>query len=372
MSGERATTARTNGATDAEIAAAAIAALPMASRVALHELWHDSDDDPLAALAALRTDEAGERWAGAATRLDVDRAAVVMERRGTRVFLPRDADWPIPADCPDPPALLFAEGEQFEALLRPGVSIVGTRAATPHGLADAHDLASQVTRAGYTVVSGLAIGIDAAAHRGAIDGCGCTIGVVATGLDVVYPRRHIDLFAQVRAHGVIVGEYPFGTPPERWRFPARNRLIAALGEACVVVEAKAQGGALSTAGHAMRIGRALLAMPGSRRNASATGTNELIRDGAQPLLEPRDLFVALGLRAGAARPAGATDGFAKPLAVPLSDDAMRVLRACDGDAATIDELLSRTSLDTAAVSAALRELERVGAITRRSGRIWPA
>src|SRR3954466_11122772 len=118
-----------------------------------------------------------------------------MARRGTRVLLPHDADWPMPADCPDPPAILFAEGDGFEALLRPGVSIVGTRAATPHGVADAHQLAGQGVRAGYTVVSGLAFGIDGAAHRGAIEGGGLTVGVVATGLDVVYPRRHAELFA---------------------------------------------------------------------------------------------------------------------------------------------------------------------------------
>ncbi|HEY3831935.1 MAG TPA: DNA-processing protein DprA [Acidimicrobiia bacterium] len=362
-----------NTPTDAEIAAAALATAPMGSRAALHRLW-ERCGDPLVALDAVRNDDAGEEWRGAAALLHIDRVERTMTRRRTRVLLPHDADWPLPADCPEPPAILFAEGDAFEALLRPGVSIVGTRTATPNGEADAHDLAAQVVRAGYTVVSGLAIGIDAAAHRGALDGGGCTVGVVATGLDVVYPRRHVDLFAQVRAHGVVLGEYPFGTPPERWRFPSRNRLIAALGEACVVVEAKAQGGALSTAGHAMQIGRALLAMPGSRRNAAAAGTNELIRDGAQPLLEPRDLFVALGLRAaGASDSSDDAEGrFARPAAVAMSLDAATVVQACHGEATTIDQLLSRTGLSTAVVSAALRELERVGAVSRRSGRIWPA
>jgi DNA processing protein len=147
-------------------------------------------------------------------------------------------------------------------------------------------------------------------------------------------------------------------------------LIAALGEACVVVEAKAKGGALSTAAHAMKIGRALLAVPGSRRNAAATGTNELIRDGAQPLLEPRDVFVALGLRAEGL-PSERAGAATRAAVVPLSGDAQRVIAACHGEAATIDQLLSRTRLETAAVSAALRELERIGAIERRGGRIWP-
>jgi DNA processing protein len=343
----------------------------MASRTALRALWDAHDHDPLVALDALQRDAGGARWVGASERLcgaRIERVAATMARRRTRALLPHEGDWPLPADCPDPPGVLFAEGDGFEALLRPAVSIVGTRAATPHGLADAHDLGAKVVRAGYTVVSGLAIGIDAAAHRGALDGGGLTVGVVATGLDVVYPRRHAELFAQVRAHGLVLGEYPFGTPAERWRFPARNRLIAALGQACVVVEAKAQGGALSTAGHAMKIGRALLAVPGSRRNASAAGTNELIRDGAQPLLDARDLFVALGLRAEGAREAAEVAGVA---AVPLSSDAKAVLHACHGEAATIDQLLSRTGISTTAVSAALRELERVGGVTRHGGRIWP-
>jgi DNA processing protein len=359
---------RQPSATDAEIAAATIATLPMASRIGLHALWAAHGGDAIAALDAVRRNDAGEQWRGAAAHLRVEPVAATMTRRRTRVFLPHDDDWPMPPDCPEPPAILFAEGDCFEALHRPAVSIVGTRAATPHGLTDAHDLAAQIVRAGYTVVSGLAIGIDGAAHRGAIDGGGCTVGVVATGLDVVYPRRHVDLFAKVRANGVVLGEYPFGTPPEQWRFPTRNRLIAALGEACVVIEAKAQGGALSTAGHAMRIGRALLAVPGSRRNAAAAGTNELIRDGATPLLEPRDLFVALGLRAE-----GRGDGrFPRPAAVAMSDEAVQVLAACDGEPATVDQLVSRTGFGIAAVSAALRELERVGAITRSGGRIWPA
>ncbi len=360
--------ARSVGACDAEIAAAVLATLPAASRTHLLALWRSFDNDPVAALAAVHAGEAGEHWLGPraqwSDRIAPERVAAIMTRRGTRVLLPHDPDWPIPADCPDPPAILFAEGDAFEALLRPAVSIVGTRAASPHGLSDARELGAHVAAAGYTVVSGLAIGIDGAAHRGAIAGGGCTVGVVATGLDITYPRRHTDLFAQVRAHGVVIGESPFGTPPEQWRFPQRNRIIAALGEACVVVEAKATGGALSTAGHAMRIGRALLAVPGSRRNPAATGANELIRDGALPLLEPRDLFVALGLRAEGAR-------FSTAKSVPLSVAATTVRGAFGGDAATIDQLVSRTGLALSELSAALRELERVGFVTRAGGRVWP-
>jgi DNA processing protein len=135
------------------------------------------------------------------------------------------------------PLVLLGEGERPDAFAAPRVAIVGTRAATPIGLDDSYELAATLARAGITIISGLAIGIDAAAHEGALAAGGLTVGVVATGLDVVYPRRHTTLFARVRKHGVIVGEHDFGVHPLAWRFPIRNRIIAALADAVVVVEA---------------------------------------------------------------------------------------------------------------------------------------
>jgi DNA processing protein len=359
-----------SGPSDREVAAAALASLPGATASRLRALWK-RHGTPQHAMEAVRKGQAcdllpklgtGNKWP---RRADPDVISAQLQRRSTRVMVPDDVDWPIDdALLRQPPGILFVEGERFEALHRPKISIVGTRAASPHGIADARDIAHAAASAGYTIVSGLALGIDGAAHRGAINAHGLTVGVIATGSDVVYPRRHANLFARVRAEGLIIGEYPFGTQPETWRFPVRNRIIAALGMALVVVEAKSKGGALSTVEHALRAGRDILAVPGSRRNPAAAGTNALLRDGAIALLEPRDLFVALGR-------AGEHTGWSGVAGVPLSTTARRVATAFAGDAATLDDLVGRTGLAVAEVAGALRELERVGHVTRQRGLLWP-
>jgi DNA processing protein len=354
--------------TECEVAAAWLAEQPGATTRRLQR-WFAAHNGPLGAADALSREPAA-RGAARVTRTR-DTVRTRMQRRGTRVLLAGDPDWPF-HDVPaaDQPALLFAEGDGFEALTRPAVSIVGTRAATPHGLADAREIAAAAARAGYVVVSGLAIGIDTAAHEGALAAGGLTIGVVATGLDVVYPRRNAALFDAVRASGLVVGEYGFGTPPEKWRFPVRNRIIAALGAVTVVVEAKARGGALVTARLAMELSRDVLAVPGSRRNGSAAGTNALLRDGAHVLTEPADLFVALG-RSDAASGAAGRYAPDRLVAVPLSAAAAAVLDACGGEGCTLDEVVTRSALPAATVAGAIRELERVARIQRVRGLLWP-
>ncbi|MEY4008230.1 MAG: hypothetical protein RLZZ467_1297, partial [Gemmatimonadota bacterium] len=297
-----------------DAAVAALIALPHMTPPRLHRALR-TWADPAAAIAALARGEAGAVL-DAEPRLDADRraaiaaawrgvdptaAAAILTRRGTRVRTCLDHDWPIDDEAPDLPAALLVEGDRPDAFDRPRVAIVGTRAATPAGLTDARELGRVLTEAGITVVSGLAIGIDGAAHTGAIDANGPTIGVVATGLDVVYPRRHVALTASVHAHGLVVTEHPHGTGPRPERFPVRNRIIAALADVVVVVEAAARGGALSTAAAALRLGRPVFAQPGSRRNPVAAGTNALIADGAHPLLDPTDVVVAVGMTAGARR-----------------------------------------------------------------------
>lgn len=277
-----------------------------------------------------------------------------------------DADW-LDAMCGARlPRVLYGEGERHDAFDAPRVAIVGTRAATPMGLADAHELGVFCARAGITVVSGLAIGIDAAAHQGALDGGGLTVGVVATGLDVVYPRRHERLFARVRAGGMIVGEHPYGTQPLPWRFPVRNRIIAALAHAVIVVEAARNGGALHTAKYGLEYGRHVYALPGSRRNAVAEGCNRLIADGAKPLLDPSDVLFAIG------RGGTLPGGWAPPRRAPADGDQRSVLRALGGDGATIDELERRCALPRERLGAALRALERSRLLVRRRGMWWPA
>jgi DNA processing protein len=246
------------------------------------------------------------------------------------------------------------------------VAIVGTRAASPHGLADARELGAFLAAAGISVVSGLAIGIDGAAHTGALDAGGGVIGVVATGLDIAYPRRHIVLHRRVRESGLLVGENWLGTPPIRARFPVRNRIIAALADVVVVVEATISGGARITAERALDYGRPVLVMPGSRRNPAAAGCNALLADGAQPLLEPADVLLSIGLTPGGRR------DWAPPARPAATGDAAVLERALAGEAAHPDQLAARTGLPPESVAMAVEELVRLGRAQLDRGFVWPA
>lgn len=297
-------------------------------------------------------------------RLDLDRVARVLARRGTHVLLATEPEYPFADPVPSRPAVLLAEGRRLDAFDAPRVAIVGTRAASPHGLHDAFELGAFLARSGCTIVSGMAIGVDAAAHEGALDAGGRVVGVIATGLDIVYPRRHHVLFERAKAHGCLVTESAFATLPEPGRFPVRNRIIAGVADAVVVVEATIKGGARITAERAFEYGRPVLVMPGSRRNAAAAGCNALLADGAHPLLDPSDVLVALGMTPGARR------GWARR--PRLQRDARRCLQACGGEPATIDQLASRTGLDPGALAQAVAECERVGALRRERGFLWPS
>jgi DNA processing protein len=311
--------------------------------------------DDLAARAEL-----ARRWQRAATG---DQIPALLARRNTRVYVAGRSGWPIPDDVPGRPSVLLAEGDEPSVFTGGRVAVVGTRAATPHGLADAREVGAVLARAGVAVVSGLAIGIDAAAHEGALDAGGAVVGVVATGLDVVYPRRHVELFRRVRGSGLVVSELGYGVQPRPGAFPVRNRIIALLADVVVVVEATLRGGARITAERAMEYGRPVLAMPGSRRNPAAEGTNALIADGAHPLLDPSDVLLALGLTPGVRR---------APRARPArGSDAAQVLAACGGEPATFDQLASRTGLGADAVAVAVRALERSGWMERAQGLCWP-
>jgi DNA processing protein len=310
------------------------------------------------------------------------RQAVVSQvlRRRTTVLAVDDDEFPIPDDIPGCPSVLFLEGKRPEVLRAPRVAVVGTRAASVHGLTDAWELGAFLGAAGISVISGLAIGIDGAAHHGALQAAEAAeqrgeppvagpVGVVATGLDVVYPRRHRVLFERVRRYGVLLGEQPFGVTPERGRFPVRNRIIAALADVVVVVEATLNGGSRITAERALDYGRPVLAMPGSRRNPAAAGCNALLADGAQPLLDPSDVLVALGLTPGARRLwSTAPDAAKRP---PASTAAQAILKALAGEAAHPDQLASRTGLDPGQVALAVEELVALGRATRDRGFVWP-
>jgi DNA processing protein len=306
--------------------------------------------------------------------------AIRAARRGTVVMTPNDPRFPIADGLPHAPKVLFLEGDRLEVLRAPRVAVVGTRAASVHGLTDAWELGAFLGAAGISVVSGLAIGIDGAVHHGALQaaeaaekrgepGAAGPVGVVATGLDVVYPRRHRVLFERVRRYGVLLGEQPFGVTPERGRFPVRNRIIAALADVVVVVEATITGGSRITAERALDYGRPVLAMPGSRRNPAAAGCNALLADGAQPLLDPSDVLIALGLTPGAQHLWATAPAATKR--APASTAAEAVLKALAGEAAHPDQLASRTGLDPGQVALAIEELVALGRATRDRGFVWP-
>ena len=362
-----------------DAAALALVSLPHMSPGRLRSLL-EHFGSPSAAVEAVQTgraaviaDDAGTATNAArrraATRawrreLDIEVAARQLEQRGTMVWIAGDDAHPIADEVPDRPAVLLAEGARPDVLSCPRAAVVGTRAASPHGLADARELGAHLADAGVTVISGMAIGIDGMAHEGALDAGGGVVGVVATGLHVEYPRRHASLYRRVRASGVVVGEHPFGVGPHQARFPVRNRIIAGLADVVVVVEATLRGGARITAQYALDYGRTVLAVPGSRRNPAAAGTNALIADGAHPLLDWSDVTVALGLTA-------ASRAHEAPDRAPPSANGAAVLRVLAGDAATPDQLASRAHLSPEQVARSILELERAGWVTRERGAVWP-
>jgi DNA processing protein len=384
-SGAAATTITVAAATTNTVAAATLASLRGASPTRLHALL-EHFGTPAQALDAVRSGRAAEaltdddrrdllarRWAGAA---DPHSIAARLQRRGTRVYTTGERDFPIDPCLPQAPAVLFAEGDRPEVLDRPRVAVVGTRAATPPGLADARAIGRYLAEQGITVVSGMAIGIDAAAHEGALEVGGGVIGVVATGLDIVYPRRHESLFDRVRRHGLVLGEHGFGVPPTKARFPVRNRIIAALCDATVVVEATATGGARITADLALKYNREVLAMPGSRRNPAAAGCNALISDGAHSLLDPSDVLLVLSRHSPAS--AYALEAAGDPAragwdgsTVGLGRHARRLHAEMAGEPATLDELVNRSGLTVGEVAGLIRELERAGRVRRARGLLWP-
>ncbi len=258
----------------------------------------------------------------------------------------------------DPPIVLWHQGE-FACLDQPGVAIVGSRRATPTGLAIARKLARGVAEAGFVVVSGLARGIDAAAHQGALDGSGRTIAVLGSGGDVIYPSEHLTLADRIRAAGAIVTEFPPGAPPLQHHFPLRNRIISGLCRAVVVIEASDRSGSLITARMALEQGRDVLAVPGNVASGQYSGCHSLIKDGA-PLVETvRDVLCALGVSSPADP---ARENSRRTCEMSRLEAAMAI-----GEPYSIDELAARSGLETPALLAELGALEIAGRIGRVPG-----
>ena len=300
----------------------------------------------------------GAQWAAHAQRTDVGLVWSQHRRAGVTVAVLGSPGYPglLEAD-PAPPVALLRAGAPVSPEDR-RVAIVGTRRCTPTGREIATELGQALADAGVRVISGLALGIDGAAHQGALQVAGSApIGVVAGGFDRPYPARHQVLWNQVMARGTLLSEWPLGTRSEGWRFPARNRIIAGLAEAVVVVESRETGGSIVTAEEALRRGVPVLAMPGSIRNPAAAGTNRLISEGATPVCGVDDVFDLLQLarRSGpAARPPPGPGGSA-------------VLAALGWEPTTLGALATRTHLDPAEISVALAHLELDGWVSGGGG-----
>ena len=257
----------------------------------------------------------------------------------------------------DPPPALYLRGSgDPELLSRRAVAVVGARSCSPYGAQVARMLGSELGAAGLVVVSGLARGIDGEAHRGALDGGGTTVGVLGCGIDRDYPAANAALSRRMEEGGLVVSEYEPGVEPAPWRFPARNRIIAGLCEAVVVVEARERSGALITADFALEEGREVFAVPGEITSALSVGSNALLRLGATPLTRAGDVLDALGIERAASRE--------QP---DVSDAAQRVLAVVRDAPAGADELVAKASLDAGAVSVALTELELAGLVSAAEG-----
>jgi DNA processing protein len=280
-------------------------------------------------------------------------------------------------ESPDPPLLLYAIG-RLELLHAPALAIVGSRHASVQGRQNASAFAAHLGGAGFTIVSGLALGIDGAAHEGALGSAGSTIAVVATGLDQVYPRRHLPLAGRIAAEGLLLSEHPLGTPPLRENFPQRNRIIAGLTRGTLVVEATLQSGSLITARLAVEAGREVFAIPGSIHSPQAKGCHALIKQGAKLVETAQDVLEELGV-ATAPAPASATEPVLERLGVtaapgpasggaePAPERPDPLLDAMGHDPIVLDELIARTGWSAAELAAKLLDLELAGRIERLPG-----
>jgi len=271
---------------------------------------------------------------------------------------------PLLREIPDPPLMFYVLGER--ALLSgPQLAVVGSRNPTPMGRENAHAFAKSLAAAGVTVTSGLALGIDGAAHRGALEAGGTTVAVAGTGLDRVYPARHRELAHEIVGHGgALVSEFPLGTPPLPENFPVRNRIISGLSLGTLVVEAALQSGSLITARLATEQGREVFAIPGSIHSPQARGCHALIRQGAKLVETAQDILEELGPLASLTRRATPENADAVR---PLDPSMNALLEHIGHDPVTVDVLIERSGLTADAVSSMLLQMELNGLVSSCPG-----
>jgi DNA processing protein len=286
------------------------------------------------------------------------------ERAGRRHILPLgDARYPASLlQTADPPTLLWIDGDAG-LLAWPSIAIVGSRSPTPQGLDNARAFSAHLGRQGFAIVSGLALGIDGAAHTGALDAGAATLAVIGCGVDIVYPLRHRALAARIAAEGALVSELPLGTPALAAHFPQRNRIIAGLTRGTLVVEAALQSGSLITARLAAEANREVFAIPGSIHSPQSRGCHALIKQGAKLVDQASDILEELGNDL----PSPTTAHSAAAAGAPVREKADPLLEALGFDPIGLDALVARTGESAGVLSARLLELELAGRVARLSG-----
>lgn len=278
-----------------------------------------------------------------------------------------DADYPeLLLQTADPPLLLYLEGRR-ELLGASMLAIVGSRNPSAQGRDNAKAFGRALGQAGLTIVSGLALGVDGAAHEGALAGEASTIAVVGTGLDQVYPRRHQALARTIAERGLMVSEYALGMPPLSQNFPLRNRIIAGMARGCLVVEAALQSGSLITARLASEAGREVFAIPGSIHSPQSRGCHALLRQGAKLVERTEDVLEELPASLRQRAPAAAAPAPAEPAVAP---EMQRVLALMGYDPVSLDELVNRGGWPAAELSGWLLELEMAGSVARLAGQLF--
>ena len=257
----------------------------------------------------------------------------------------------------DPPPVLWSRGRP-DVLSAPSVAIVGSRAASPYGLAVAEQLAADLAASGVVIVSGLARGVDSAAHRGALSGGGRTVAVLGSGADVIYPPEHAALAAAIDRSGAVVSELVPGTGPQPWFFPLRNRIISGLSRAVVVIEASEKSGSLITARCALDQGRDVLAVPGNVLTGRSRGAHALLKDGAKIVESADDILEELGM---------APAGRSLDAAVPVRGRDPIIDALVPGETSDLDEISERSGLNSSRLLPRLFELEMQGLVRRVGG-----
>lgn len=314
-------------------------------------------------LAAYATPEALASLDSSQVQEAVAHALQWASAAGCHIITLADESYPrLLLEIPDPPPLLYASG-RLDLLKQPALAMVGSRNATAQGERNAESFAQALSDAGLAIVSGLALGIDAAAHRGGLAGRGSTIAVLGTGIDVAYPRRNAELAGQIAKRGLLLSEFALGTAPAAPNFPRRNRLISGLAQGCLVVEAALASGSLITARAAADQGREVFAIPGSIHSPLSKGCHALIKGGAKLVESADDVLTELS----GFRPIG----FASTTAKPARDaDAGGLLQHMGHDPVDVDSLCTRAGMSAEQVSSELLRLELDGRVTSLPGGLY--